>query len=81
MSRSDDPNATPKGKKHLSLVPSQAPEGEEDTLDLDEDINEFEDMEMLEMLESLREDMEELGVKSLDEVNQRIAVLHEKLNH
>ena len=37
-------------------------------------------MMLLEQLESLREEMEELQVKSLEEVEQRIAELHRELD-
>ena len=48
-----------------------------------EDANEFEyeDMELLERLETLREDMEDLRVKTLAEVIQRIEELHRKLDN
>ena len=53
----------------------------EDELDEEEfDQEEFDEMELLERLESLREDMEDLGVSTLAEVNQRIAELHKKLD-
>jgi hypothetical protein len=45
----------------------------------DED-GEYSVMELLERLESLREDMEDLGVTTLDEVFQRIKELHQKLD-
>ncbi len=41
---------------------------------------EFELLDQLERLESLREDMEDLGVKSLDDVNRRIEELHRRLD-
>ncbi len=44
------------------------------------DTEEYSDMELLEMLESLREDMEELGVTTLQEVIARIEELHRKLD-
>ena len=46
----------------------------------DEDDDEYSEMERLEMLESLREDMEELGVTTLDEVIARIEELHRRLD-
>lgn len=55
--------------------------------DLDEvDDEDFEPAEYalmleLEQLESLEEDMEELGVKTLEEIRQRIAALHQQLDH
>jgi hypothetical protein len=45
-----------------------------------EDDEEYSDMEMLEILESIREDMEELGVTSLQEVIARIEELHQRLD-
>lgn len=50
----------------------------EDDDDFDEE--EYDDMELLERLETLREDMEELGVTTLDEVIQRIEELHQLLD-
>jgi hypothetical protein len=50
----------------------------EDDDDFDEE--EYDDMELLERLETLREDMEELGVTTLDEVIQRIEELHQQLD-
>lgn len=44
------------------------------------DDEEYSDMELLEMLESLREDMEELGVNTLQEVVARIEELHQRLD-
>lgn len=41
---------------------------------------EYSEMELLEWLESLREDMEELGVTTLQEVITRIEELHRKLD-
>lgn len=41
---------------------------------------EYSEMERLEMLESLREDMEELGVSTLQEVIARIEELHHRLD-
>ena len=51
-----------------------------DELDDDFDIEEYDDMELLERLETLREDMEDLGVTTLQEVNRRIEELHRKLD-
>ncbi len=42
--------------------------------------DEYTEMELLERLETLREDMEDLGVTSLAEVNQRIEELHRQLD-
>lgn len=46
----------------------------------DEDNNEYSEMEELEMLESIREDMEELGVTTLQEVIARIDALNKRLD-
>lgn len=48
----------------------------------DEDFNpgEYDAMLRLEQLESLEEEMQELGVKTLDEVRARIADLHRQLD-
>jgi len=51
-------------------------EKHEDAKDL-----EYEDMELLERLETLREDMEDLGVKTLTGLIQRIEELHRKLDN
>jgi hypothetical protein len=40
----------------------------------------YDELELLERLETLREDMEDLGVKTLEEVVQRINGLHHKLD-
>jgi hypothetical protein len=45
------------------------------------DSEEYDDLEMLEILETIREDMEELGVTTLQEVIQRIEELHRKLEN
>lgn len=44
------------------------------------DEEEYSEMEQLEMLESIREDMEELGVTTLQEVIARIEELHRRLD-
>ena len=44
------------------------------------DDEEYSEMELLERLESLREDMEDLGVTSLQEVVARIEELHRHLD-
>ncbi|HEX4206134.1 MAG TPA: hypothetical protein VHZ51_18440 [Ktedonobacteraceae bacterium] len=51
-----------------------------DSNDTDVDEEEYDDMELLERLETLREDMEELGVTTLEQVNQRIKDLHRELD-
>jgi hypothetical protein len=45
-----------------------------------DDTDEYSEMERLEILESLREDMEELGVTTLQEVIARIEELHQRLD-
>ncbi|WP_069801157.1 hypothetical protein [Thermogemmatispora onikobensis] len=45
------------------------------------DAEEYDDLEMLEILETIREDMEELGLRTLDEVIERIEELHRKLEN
>ncbi len=47
---------------------------------ISEEQEEYDDLELLDRLESLREDMEDLGVTTLAEVEQRIAELHRKLD-
>lgn len=49
----------------------------EDFAELDSE--EYDAIALLDQLESLEEEMEELGVTTLDEVRQRIHDLHEKL--
>ena len=56
------------------------PAPDDDTWDDDDMTNEYSEMERLEMLESLREDMEELGVSTLQEVIARIEELHRRLD-
>lgn len=41
---------------------------------------EYDDLELLERLESLREDMEDLGIRTLDELIKRIDELHNQLD-
>ncbi len=45
----------------------------------DLDSEEYDTMALLDQLETLEEEMEELGVTTLDEVRQRIRELHERL--
>jgi hypothetical protein len=45
-----------------------------------EDEEEYDEMELLERLESLREDMEDLGVTTLEDVITRINELHHKFD-
>jgi hypothetical protein len=54
-----------------------APDENEDFAELDSE--EYDAMALLDQLESLEEEMEELGVTTLDEVRQRIRDLHEQL--
>jgi hypothetical protein len=55
---------------------SEKPQKEQEVWDEEE----YSDMELLEMLETIREDMEELGVTTLQEVIARIEDLHRKLD-
>lgn len=49
--------------------------------DEDDDFKEeFDDLELLERLESLREDMEDLGIRTLDELVKKIDDLHKELD-
>lgn len=48
--------------------------------DADFDPREYEAMLELERLESIEEDMTDLGVTTLDELRQRIADLHKRLD-
>ena len=45
-----------------------------------EDISDYDQLALLELLESIREDMEDAGVTTLEEVIQRIEGLHKKLD-
>lgn len=58
----------------------QKPAPDENSCDNDDTIDEYSEMERLEMLESLREDMEELGVSTLQEIIKRIDELHRRLD-
>jgi hypothetical protein len=58
--------------------PEAGGEDEENSLEgLDNE--EYDMMALLDQLETLEEEMEELGVTTLDEVRQRIHDLHERL--
>ena len=47
----------------------------------DEELDEeYDNLELLERLESLREDMEDLGIRTLDELIKRIDELHNQLD-
>ncbi len=46
----------------------------------EEDEEEYDELEVLERLETLREDMEDLGVTTLEEVIRRINELHHKFD-
>ena len=48
--------------------------------DPEEEEEEYDELELLERLETLREDMEDLGVSTLEEVVSRINELHSKLD-
>ena len=45
----------------------------------DELDEEYDELELLERLESLREDMEDLGISTLEELIKRINELHQQL--
>ena len=53
---------------------------ERDEEDRGHDPAEYDTMLVLERLESLEEEMVELGVSTLEEVRQRIATLHQRLD-
>lgn len=55
-------------------------EHQDESFEEDFDEEEYDDMELLERLETLREDMEELNVRTLDDVIQQIKELHQKLD-
>ena len=46
----------------------------------EDDEEEYDELELLERLETLREDMEDLGVTTLEEVTRRINELHHQLD-
>jgi hypothetical protein len=52
-----------------------APVTKDDELDA-----EYDELELLERLESLREDMEDLGIRTLEELIKRIEDLHKQLD-
>jgi hypothetical protein len=61
--------------------PGTAGDGDEDERDeAGFNPDEYDTMLVLERLESLEEEMQELGVKTLDEVRRRIAELHRQLD-
>lgn len=45
-----------------------------------DDTSDYDQLALLELLESIREDMEDAGVTTLEEVIQRIEALHKKLD-
>lgn len=61
---------------------SRADDTDLDERDEDEDFDpkEYETMMELEQLESIEEEMQELGVTTLDDVRRRIAELHRTLD-
>ena len=61
---------------------SKLPKDQHTSIEMHDEADEFQykDMELLERLETLREDMEDLGVKTLDELIQRIEELHRRLD-
>jgi homoaconitase/3-isopropylmalate dehydratase large subunit len=48
--------------------------------DEEDNLSEYDEFELLERLETLREDMEDLGITTLVELNERIDGLHAKLD-
>lgn len=64
----------------MSQKPEQHKQAVNDDTWEDDDSDEYSEMERLEMLESLREDMEELGVTTLQEVVALIEKLHRRLD-
>ncbi|HEX9131616.1 MAG TPA: hypothetical protein VF844_04940 [Ktedonobacteraceae bacterium] len=60
---------------------SNLPKDQHTSVEMHDEEDEYSEMELLERLETLREDMEDLGVTSLDEVIQRIEELHRKLDN
>jgi hypothetical protein len=59
------------GKTDTKGKQTHEPEGDEE---------EYDEMELLERLETLREDMEDLGMTTLEEVIARINELHQALD-
>jgi hypothetical protein len=57
---------------------SDDPRNYTDSEDFDEE--EYDDFTLLERLETLREDMEDLGIASLQELIERIKELHRQLD-
>ena len=64
----------------MSQKPGKQSQASNDEAWDDDTTDEYSEMERLEMLESLREDMEELGVTTLQEVIARIEELHQRLD-
>ena len=64
----------------MSQKPEQHKQASQDEAWDDDTTDEYSEMERLEMLESLREDMEELGVSTLQEVIALIEELHRRLD-
>ncbi len=46
----------------------------------EDNLSEYDELELLERLETLREDMEDLGITTLAQLIERIDALHEKLD-
>lgn len=59
--------------------PGPGGEDEEEDGIADLDNEDYDTMTLLEQMETLEEEMEELGVTTLEELRQRIRELHEKL--
>lgn len=64
----------------MSQKPGQQKQAPNDEAWDDDETDEYSEMERLETLESLREDMEELGVTTLQEVITLIEKLHKRLD-
>lgn len=62
------------------VMPGSNEREERDEEDRGHDLAEYDTMLVLERLESLEEEMVELGVSTLEEVRQRIAALHQRLD-
>jgi transposase len=59
---------------------TQIRNSDDDFAEDDSEEEEYDTMELLERLETVREDMEELGVTTLAQINQRIKELHRQLD-
>ena len=68
------------GQTHLAPGDDVDSDTKSDTESDAADNQEYDTMMILERLESLEEEMEDLGVRTLDEVRQRIEDLHAELD-